>query len=239
MLRQPTDDDVLRIVGILILVDQNILELLLIAFQHVGTVAQQDVGLQQQVVEIHRAVVLAALAVDVVDVAQLGNLRPPVFGSVRRIGQIGPGGDQRVLGLRDARSHHVGFILVVGEVHLLDDGLDKVLGVRCIVDGEIRGKTDPVGFGTQDAGENRVEGAHENFPAFPAGHHLPDAFAHLLGSLIGERQRQNARGFDALFDHIGDARGEHTRFARAGSGDDKRRGVVGFDGGALGGVEPL
>ena len=45
MLRQAADDDVLRVVGILIFVDQNIFELLLITLQHVGTVAQQDVGL--------------------------------------------------------------------------------------------------------------------------------------------------------------------------------------------------
>ena len=86
MLRQAADDDVLRVVGILILVDQNIFELLLITLQHVGTVAQQDVGLQQQVVEIHRAVVLAALAVDIVDIAELGDLRLPVFGGIDRVG---------------------------------------------------------------------------------------------------------------------------------------------------------
>ena len=239
MLRQAADDDVLRIVGILILVNQNISELLLIVLQHVGTVAQQDVGLQQQVIEIHRAVVLAALAVEVVDVAELGNLRPPVFGGVRRIGQIGARGDQRVLGLRDARGDHIGLVLVVGEVQLLDDRLDEVPGIGRIVDREVRRKADPLGVGAQDAGEDRVEGTHEKFAAFATGHHLPDAFAHLLGSLVGERQRQNVLGVDLLLDHIGDARGEHARLARTGSGDDERRGVVGLDGGTLGGVEPL
>ena len=243
MLRQAADDDVLRVVGILILVDQNISELLLIVLQHVGTVAQQDVGLQQQVVEIHRAVVLAALAVEVVDVAELGNLRPPVFGGVRRIGQIGARGDQRVLGLRDARGDHIGLVLVVGEVQLLDDRLDEVPGIGRIVDREVRRKADPLGVGAQDAGEDRVEGTHPNMASLTLGqmfwNHFDNTLTHLLRCFIRKCRCQNIFGFDSFLDHIGDARGEHARLARTGSGDDERRGVVGLDGGALGGVEPL
>jgi len=38
------------------------------------------------VVEVHRAVALAALAVDIVDIAELGDLRLPVFGGIDRVG---------------------------------------------------------------------------------------------------------------------------------------------------------
>ena len=59
---------------VLVLVHQDVFEQLLVARQHVRGVAQQDVGLQEQVVEVHRAVALAALAVDIVDIAELGDL---------------------------------------------------------------------------------------------------------------------------------------------------------------------
>ena len=61
---QGVDELVLHAVGVLVLVHQDVFEQLLVARQHVRGVAQQDVGLQEQVVEVHRAVALAALAVD-------------------------------------------------------------------------------------------------------------------------------------------------------------------------------
>ena len=45
--------EVLRKVGVLILVNQNILEKLLVFLPHVIVVAQQNVGVKQQVVEVH------------------------------------------------------------------------------------------------------------------------------------------------------------------------------------------
>jgi len=46
---------VLRHVGVLVLVDQHVLESLLIVGKHIGVLAEQLHGLHQQVVEIHRA----------------------------------------------------------------------------------------------------------------------------------------------------------------------------------------
>ena len=238
-LRETADDDVLGVVGVLILVHQNIFELLLIARQHVGGVAQQDVGLQQQVVEIHRAVALAALAVDVVDVAEFGNLRLTVLGGVDRIGEVGAGGHQTVFGIGYARSQEVGLVFLVRKVQLADDGLQQVLAVRRFVDGERIGETDAVGVLAQDTRKNRVEGSHADIAAAVVGDHLRDAFAHLLGGLVGKGEREDVEGSHALLDHIGDARGQHPRFARTRARDNERRGVVIHDGGALSGVQAL
>ena len=238
-LREAADDDILRVVGVLVLVDQNVLEELLVARQHVGAVAQQDVGLQQQVVEVHRAVVLAALAVEVVEVAEFGHLRLAVLGGVGGVGQVGPRGDELVLGQRDARGHRGGLVAVVGEVQLADEALEQVAAVRRVVDGERLGEADALGVFTQDAREDRVEGPHADVARALARHHLRDAVAHLLGGLVGEGERQDVPRFDPLFYHVGDARGEHARLARARSGDDERGGVVVDHGGILGGVEPL
>ena len=238
-LRKAADDDVLGVVGVLILVHQNIFELLLITRQHVGSVAQQDVGLQQQVVEIHRAVALAALAVDVVDVAEFGNLRLTVLGGVDRIGEVGAGGHQTVFGIGYARSQEVGLVFLVRKVQLADDGLQQVLAVRRFVDGERIGETDAVGVLAQDTRKNRVEGSHADIAAAVVGDHLRDAFAHLLGGLVGKGEREDVEGSHALLDHIGDARGQHPRFARTRTRDNERRGVVIHHGGALSGVQTL
>ena len=54
VLGQQDGELVLGQVGVLVLVDQDVLEALLVAAQHVGVLAEQLDGLHQQVVEVHR-----------------------------------------------------------------------------------------------------------------------------------------------------------------------------------------
>ena len=56
--RQLLDDEILCIVGVLILVHHDVLETLLVFQQHVGEVAQQDIHVEQQVVEVHGVAVV-------------------------------------------------------------------------------------------------------------------------------------------------------------------------------------
>ena len=225
-LREAADDDVLGVVGVLVLVDQNVLEQLLIARQHVGAVAQQEVGLQQQVVEIHRAVLLGATAVGVVYLAETGHLRLTVLGGIGRVGRIGRGGDQTVLGEGYARQHAVGLVLVVGQIQLLADGLYEILAVRGLVDGEALRIAYAVGVLAQYARKDRVERTHAYAAALRAAHHLLDAAAHLLGGLVGKGQGQNVVGLYALLQHVGYARGKHARLARSRARYDERRRIV-------------
>ena len=238
-LRQPADDRILRIVGVLILVDQNVLELLLIAGQHVGTIPQQDVGLQKQIIEVHRAVALATLAVDVVDVAEFGDLGLPVLGRAGRIGQIGARRDEAVLGVGDTRREHVGLVLLVGKVQFPHDGLQQVFAVAGFVDRERIGEPDLFGVLPQDARKDRVERTHADIAAAVVGQHLRDAFAHRLGGLVRKGQGQNVPGLNALLDHVCDARGQHAGLARPRARDDERRRVVIDHGIPLGGVQTL
>ena len=101
-LREAADDDVLRKVGILILIHQNILKQLLILGQHIGTVAQQDIGLQQQVVEVHCSVLLATTAILHIHIAKVRNLRLSIFGCIGRVSHIGGRRYKAVLGKRYA-----------------------------------------------------------------------------------------------------------------------------------------
>ena len=225
-LRQAPDDDVLGIVGILVLIDQDVFELLLVAGRHVGTVSQQDIGLQQQVVEIHRPVPLAAGAIDVVDVAELGNLHPPVFGYGTRIGQVSARRHQAVLGVGDARGEHRRLILGIVQVQLLDDGFQKVLAIRRLVNRKTLREADPFGVVAQNARENRVEGSHADIAVASVRQHLGDTFAHLLGGLVGEGEGEDVVRSHPLLNHIGDARSKNARLARPGARDDERRRIV-------------
>ena len=117
-------------------------------------------------------------------------------------------------------------------------GLQQVAAVRRVVDGERLGIADPPGVLAQDPRKDRVERTHADVAAAPRGDHPGDAFAHLLGRLVGEGEREDAGRIDPLFDHVGDARGEHARLARTGAGDDERRHVEVDHGVALRGVQP-
>ena len=78
-------DLVLRHVGVLVLVDQDVLEPLLVVRQHVGVVAEQLDRLHQQVVEVHRpGLEQARLVLDVdVGVLALEDVGRPLDGLLR------------------------------------------------------------------------------------------------------------------------------------------------------------
>ena len=224
-LREAADDDILGVVSILILIDQDILKQLLILGQHVGAVAQQDVGLQQQIVEVHSSVLLAAAAVLGVDVTKVWHLHMTILGSIDRVSDIGTRRYEAVFGVRNAREHLRRLVLVVGEVFLLADGLNEVLAVRGFVDGVRLRVAYALGILAQDTRKDRVESTHTNVARHGA-HHLLDARTHLLGRLVGKGQSQNIIGLHALLQHICYARSEHTRFTRARTRNDERGGLV-------------
>ena len=73
------DDLVLRHVGVLVLVDEDVLESLVVVLEHVGVGAEQPHGVDEQVVEVHRPGLQQAglvLGVDVGVLAVEDVLRP-------------------------------------------------------------------------------------------------------------------------------------------------------------------
>ena len=136
-LAQLVNNQMLREVGVLVLVDQNVAEEILVTLQHVGVVAQQDVGVQQQVVKVHRPGDAAAAPVSTVDAGGLGTLRVAVGIDEGLVAGIVLGGDQGVLGVADLVLYRGGFIDLVVEAHVLDDEFDERARVALVIDGEI------------------------------------------------------------------------------------------------------
>ena len=60
-------DGMLGKVGVLVLVHENVLEHLLVFLKDVGAVTKQDVGIEQQVIKIHRTRYAAALPVSLIN----------------------------------------------------------------------------------------------------------------------------------------------------------------------------
>ena len=237
VLGQAADDRVLREVRVLILVDQNVAELVLVFFQRVGEVPEQDIDVQQQVVEVHRPVFAAFASIELVNVQKLGPPPLAVFGLQGGVRLVGGRRDQVVLGQRDAGRDVAGLVGFVAQVQLSDRGLDHVLRVGRVVDRVRAGVSEPVGLVPENAGEDRVKSPHPQPARHRGGEQLPDPLAHLPRGLVREGQRQHRLRRYALLEHVGDAAGEHPGLSRAGPGHDQRGEAVVDDGLALHVVE--
>ena len=201
--RQLLENQVLRHIGVLILVHHDGVEPAGDGRQGIGIPPQEDVHVQQDVVEVHHAGLAAQLAIGLVDPVEFGLLVNPVIVPVSP-GAVGVGsrGHEVVLGLGNAGKHLLGLVGLIVQAQLLDAGLDRTDGIGRIINGETRGEADGVGELPQETDEDRMEGAHIDAPGLPVPHHLADAFLHLAGRLLGKGQGQDPGGIRPLFDHV-------------------------------------
>ena len=183
-------------------IHKDILELLLILRQHIGAVTQQYVGLQQQIVEVHSSVSLAAAAVLHIYLAKLRHLHLPVLGGKARVRHIGTRGNQGILGVGDTRENTRRLVLVVCQIALLADCLDEILAVVGLIDGECLGIAYALGILPQDTRKDRVESTHSDVVRRRAFDHLLNALTHLACRLVGEGEGEDVPGLDTLLQHI-------------------------------------
>ena len=226
-LHQLVDNKVLGKVGVLVLVDQDISELVLIKFQHVGIVAEKDIGVEQQVVKVHSAGPGTTGPVGLVDIANERAFRPHVGLIQGGVGGISRGGHQRILGIGDNGLHGRGPVYFIIEHHLLDDGLDEAAGVGLVIYREIAIEADALGMGAQNAGKYRVESAHPQPGGGSSAYDGGNALLHLTSRLVGKREGQYLiRAVIARSQQIGYFVGQHTGLARPCTGNDQRGAFV-------------
>ena len=219
-------------VGVLVLVDHHVLELLLPLLADVGHVLEQLDGVPEQVVEVHRAGLREAPLVAGVHVGHR------LVEEARHLGRELLGPDQPVLGVGDAgldAARRIALRILVELVleHVLDD--PDLVGL--VVDREAGPEPDAVGLGPQDAGAGGVERHHPHAAAAGAEQAV-DALQHLLRGPVGEGDREDLPGRDAVIAHeVRDPVGEHARLAGAGARDDQHGALDGLDCSALLGVQ--
>ncbi len=196
--RQHLHNQVLRHVGILVLVHQNKLEMLLPTFQHLGTLLKQRVGIEQDIIEVEgfgRATTVDVLGIDL---GNAGQMAVPV--ALLKIGRVEIvfGRYQCILGIGNARSHGGELVDFLIELHFLDDGFEQAFGIGRVVDAEIGRVAESGGFHTQNAQEQRVESAHPQARGRTGIHQFGHTFFHFTRCLVGKGQGQNVPGSHAL-----------------------------------------
>ncbi len=220
-------DAVLCVVGVLILVNQYVAELLPVLRQDVVLVGvEEPVGIEQQVVEVHGVGLTAPLEVLAVDVRQQRHAVALVghpYGCTRGIVARE---HQAVLGVRNLVLHGGGAIDLVVKTHAPDDALQEAAAVRRVVYGELRREAYAAALGVEDAQEHGVERPHPQVACALSAHLTADALLHLAGGLVCECQRQNAPRLIAMLQQPCNLVGQHPRLARACSGDDQRGAVT-------------
>jgi len=149
--RQLPHDGMLGIVRVLILVHQYVAELPCPLGPHLGMLVKEQPGIYQQVIKVHGIRLSAPLPVPAIDVADGRHTCRLVRFTHLRVGRIGRGEHQPVLGVRDVALHRARLVGLVIELHLLDDALQQALRIACIVDGEVVRKADAFRLHAQDA----------------------------------------------------------------------------------------
>ena len=231
------DNLMLGIVGVLILIDENKLETFLILPPHLLILVQQEPGVEQEIVEIHRVGLPAAHLIGMVYLSQTPHPLSVVATSEAGIPRIGIGQNQRILGSTDTGTDGGGLILFVAQLHLADDAFYEALGVIGIVDGKVRGKAQQLALDAQDTAKNAVERAHPELGCLFGTHLAADTLLHLARSLVGKGEGQDVPWQIAMLQQVGNLVGEHTRLSAAGTGNDQRGSVTADDGLLLCGIQ--
>ena len=129
---------VLRTVGVLVLVDQQVAIAALILFARLPAGLQQANGLKQQVVEVHRVVLREFFFVDLEDV------RNALFQRVGRCQEVLLRIDHVVLGPRNAAQRDAGFQLLVIKAEPLQSLLHNGLLIALVIDGKASRQADTI-----------------------------------------------------------------------------------------------
>jgi hypothetical protein len=205
------------VVGVLVLVDEDVPEPASVVLGDGGHALQQRHRLHDQVVEVERVRRAQPGLVDAVDLGHgaLVGVGGPLGGVL--------GGQQLVLQVGDLRGDRARGELLRVQLQIARDQPDQPAGVVGVVDGE-RG-TDPevLGFAAQDAHAHRVERRHPHRTRPPA-HERVDPLLHLGRGLVGEGDRHHLAGVHApLGEQPRDPVGEHAGLARTRPGHDEQR----------------
>ena len=215
---QFTHELVLGVVGVLVLVHEDVAELAAVVVRDFGELLQQEDGTANQVVKVEGVGGAQTLRVDGVD------LRDGLLVGViaRHAGCVRFGADQLVLERGNAVAHGLGGELLSVQVELFNDEAQQALRVGRIVDGEGGLQTQRGGLTAQHAHAEAVEGRDPHVLGARTNQRL-DTFTHFGSSLVGEGDGENLAGGRAVgCEQVGDAVGEHASLAGAGARDNEQ-----------------
>ena len=209
---------VLGVVGVLVLVHEDVAELATVVVRDFGELLQQEDGAANQVVKVEGVGGAQTLRVDGVD------LRDGLLVRViaRHAGCVRLGADQLVLQRGDAVAHGLGGELLGVQVELFNDEAQQALRVGRIVDREGGLQTQGGGLTAQHTHAEAVKGRDPHVLGARANQRL-NTFTHLGCGLVGEGNGENLAGGRAVgSEQVGDAVGQHASLTGAGARDDEQ-----------------
>ena len=225
---EQADDAVLRIVRVLIFIDEDVLESPHVVVSCFLVVFQEQVHAQQQVVEVHRVGSSTALEVCFVDFPAERYVVVLVASRQVCAAKVIGGQDEAIFRIADACCDKDGLVRLLVELHLAHDCLDERARICRVVDGEVRRESYALGFAAQDAGENAVEGACPQVVGALFAYKLPYAHGHFARSLVSKCECEDVPRVKTMFEKVRNLIREHTRLPRTRTCYDKRRAVLVF-----------
>jgi len=208
---------VLRMVGVLVLVHQYVSEPFLVFGQHFGKTRQQFVRPQEQVVEVHRSGFETPFGILLVHVQKARTAGGAVGFRTFRVAGVGRSGYKVVFKAGNTSLYLFGLVYVLVELHVLYYLRDKAQRVVRVVDGEVGRESQTVRFGPQYAGEYGVERAHPKALGIRITYDGRYAFLHFTGGFVGKCQGQYVERVHAFIYKVCYSVGQHARFAGSGS----------------------
>ena len=220
-LPEQTQPEVLRHVGVLVLVDQDVAEARLILPQHLRLFPEQTDIFDQEVAEIGSVEHLQPLLIGDVELlaAPAREARGLAVGHLfRRQPAVLPAIDQT----REHARRPALLVDALGGEQLLEQP-DLVVDIE---DGKIRLEAHHLGVPAQNLHPDRMEGAEPGHALDHAADHRADALLHLARGLVGEGDAEDfRRPRPPCREDVGDAGGEHAGLAGSRPGEHQYRPV--------------
>ena len=191
-LRELLHYDVLRIVGILVLVHEYVGEAAGQGVHSLGVVPQKYVHIDKDVVEIHHSGLLELALVEAVNLVQLGLVAAGIRGQQVLTAAVGLRRHQIVLRPGNAGEHILWLISLVVKAELLDAMLHCGSGVGGVVNGKLGRITQKLGPLAKEAHEHGVESPHHHATGLRPADKQGNSLLHFISSLLGKSKSQNS-----------------------------------------------
>jgi hypothetical protein len=229
--REQLEEAVLRVIRVLIFVDEHVAERLLPAGASLGEAVEHLHREHQQVVEVDGVRGVEPLLVEVVGVGDC------LVVEGRDPGAIFLWADELILRHRDLRVDAARDEALRVAVEFLEDRLRQPDLVGLVVDGEVLAVAEPRRLLAEDAAAGRMKGHHPH-RSDDAAEHAFEAALHLVGRLVCEGDGEDLLWLHAAGgDEVGDPVRQDARLARACAGDHEHGSLGGEHRLALGGIQ--
>ena len=185
-------------VGILVLVYQDVPEPVLVFHEYIWKTRKKFIGSQQKVIKIHGPGFETTVHVFLINIPHPGSFCHRISLYQFRVLEIGLYGDQTVLVGGDPILYLLVLIDILVQPHFLDDGGDQALGILGVIDGKIAGVAQFVSVKSEQTCKNGMKGSHPQILGLGSAHQVGDPFLHLPGGLVGEGEGENVKGIHIL-----------------------------------------